>query len=411
MRKLLRFVGYTLALLVVAVGAFLAYVAITGIPKYPPGKIERRVEITPEKVARGRKLASLTCFNCHQDPTTSRLTGKQISDAPKQFGIIFSKNITKDPAHGIGTWTDGELIYLLRTGVDRTGQYLPPYMPRYPLFSDEDIESLVAFLRSDDPIVTATATDPPGRTQASFLTKVLSHTVFKPLPFPKEPVPMPSPSDKVAYGRYLSSGIGCYGCHSADFKTMDELVPEKSKGFFGGGNPLLDQRGETIPTANITPDETTGIGRWSEDDFDRVLRFGVRPDRKVILYPMVPMPDLTREDTAALYAYLKSVPKISHAVARPPRQEVAADASDGKKLYYKYGCPACHGDHGVGIGDLRRAVEHYPTDAQLVAWIKNPSSFKPGTKMPTWDGVIAETDYPALIAYVKELGASSARSP
>src|SRR5215831_17607035 len=186
MRKLLRFVGYTLALLVVAVGAFLAYVAITGIPKYPPGKIERRVEITPEKVARGRKLASLTCFNCHQDPTTSRLTGKQISDAPKQFGIIFSKNITKDSEHGIGTWTDGQLIYLLRTGIDRTGQYLPPYMPRVALMSDDDVESVVAFLRSDDPLVAPAAEDPPGRTQPSFLTKVLSHTVFKPLPYPKE---------------------------------------------------------------------------------------------------------------------------------------------------------------------------------------------------------------------------------
>jgi mono/diheme cytochrome c family protein len=411
MRKLLRIVGYILALIVVAVGAFLAYVAITGIPKYPPGKVERRVEVTPEKVARGRKIASLSCFNCHQNPTTGKLTGKQIADAPKQFGPIFSKNITKDPTHGIGTWTDGELIYLLRTGVDRHGQYLPPYMPKLPLMSDDDLESVVAFLRSDDPLVEPSTVDPPGVTQPSFLTKVLSHTVFKPLPYPRDRVGMPSPSDKVAYGRYLSSSIGCYGCHSADFKTMDELVPEKTKGFFGGGNPLLDQRGETVPTANLTFDEATGIGRWSEEDFDRALRYGVRPDRTVVLYPMVPMPELTREDTAALYAYLKTVPKQVHAVARPQRQPVAADASEGKKLYYRYGCPACHGDNGVGIGDLRKAVEHYPTDAQLVAWIKNPSSFKPGTKMPTWDGVIPEADYPALIAYTKELGATRASSP
>ena len=40
-----------------------------------------------------------------------------------------------------------------------------------------------------------------------------------------------------------------------------------------------------------------------------------------------------------------------------------------------------------------------------MAWVKHPSTFKPGTKMPTWDGVIPDADDPALIAYVKELGA------
>src|SRR5262249_14318935 len=42
MQRILRVTGYALGLIVVALGAFLAYVAITGIPKYPPGKIERR---------------------------------------------------------------------------------------------------------------------------------------------------------------------------------------------------------------------------------------------------------------------------------------------------------------------------------------------------------------------------------
>jgi mono/diheme cytochrome c family protein len=404
MRKVLRFVGLLLLLLVVAAGAFLAYVAVTGIPKYPTVRIDRRVEITPEKVERGRKLASLTCISCHQDPTTGKLTGKLLVDAPKEFGPIYSKNITHDPAHGIGGWTDGELLYFLRTGVHRTGQYVPPYMPKLPLLSDDDLESIVAFVRSDDPLMAASTADPPGQTRPSFLTKVLSHTVFKPLPYPKERIQAPAAADRVAYGRYLSSAIGCFACHSADFKTMNELEPEKSAGYFGGGNAMLDQSGQTVVTANITFDEATGIGRWSDEDFDRAIRTGVRPDRRVLSFPMVPMPELTREDTAALYAYLATVPKLVHAVARPAPRAVAADSSDGKKLYYKYGCPSCHGDHGVGIGDLRKAAEHYPTDSQLVAWIKNPSSFKPGTKMPTWDGVISETDYPALIAYVKELG-------
>jgi cytochrome c2 len=171
----------------------------------------------------------------------------------------------------------------------------------------------------------------------------------------------------------------------------------------GGGNPLLDQTGALVRSANITFDEETGIGKWSESDFARALRYGVRPDRTVLVYPMVPIPELTEGDAAALYAYLKTVPRMRNAVARP-EYRVAADASEGKRLYYRYGCPSCHGNTGVGIADLRQATKHYPTDAAIEAWIRNPSSFKPGTRMPTWDGVIQQSEYPALIEYVKELG-------
>ena len=184
---------------------------------------------------------------------------------------------------------------------------------------------------------------------------------------------------------------------------MNELDPEKSAGYMGGGNELRDQSGAIIRSANITFDEETGIGKWSEAEFARAVRDGVRPDKSVLLYPMEMMPELTEEDAGALYAYLKTVPKLRHAVARQ-EHKVLADASEGKKLYYKYGCVACHGTTGVGIADLRQAAQHYPNDKLLAAWIRNPGTFKPGTKMPTWDGVIPESEYPALIAYVKELG-------
>ena len=406
MRKLLKGLGILLLLVVGAAAVFAAYVAVTGIPKYEPGRLQMRIEVTPEKVERGRKYAQILCASCHEDPTTHRLTGKRMMDAPREFGVIYSKNITKDPVKGIGSWTDGELVYLLRTGIDRTGQYLPPWMAKFPHLSDDDLESIVAFLRSDDPLVAPAAVDPPGKTRPTYLSKFLTHTVFRPLPFPKERIVAPATTDKVAYGEYLSSSLGCFGCHSADFKTMNELEPEKSKGFMGGGNPLLDQTGALVRSANITSDEETGIGKWSESDFARALRIGVRPDRTVLVYPMSPVPELTEEDAAALYAYLKTVPKVRHAVARP-EYRATGDASEGKRLYYRYGCPSCHGDAGVGVADLRQAAKHYPTDAAIEAWIKNPSSFKPGTRMPTWEGVIQQSEFPALIEYVKELGGKS----
>src|SRR5215470_12954726 len=126
MKKAFKVLLFGVLGILLAVGAFLAYVAATGIPKYAPGNLQMKVEITPEKVARGKKFAGLLCATCHMDPTTRKLTGKRMVDAPPEFGMIFSKNITKDPSAGIGSWTDGQIIYLLRTGIDRTGQYLPP---------------------------------------------------------------------------------------------------------------------------------------------------------------------------------------------------------------------------------------------------------------------------------------------
>ena len=404
MKRTLKILGTVVLVLGVAVAGFATYVAVTGIPRYEPGPLSTKVEVTPEKVARGRKYAGLLCAGCHMDPTTRRLTGKRMVDMPAEFGVAYSKNITQHPVKGIGSWTDGEILYLLRTGVDRGGQYIPPYMVKLPLLSDDDLESIVAFLRSDDPLVAPLAVDPPGRTRPSFLTKLLSHVTFKPLPFPRQRITAPPVTDKVAYGRYLSSSLGCFACHSADFKTMNELEPERSAGYMAGGNPLLDQNGDVVRSANVTFDEETGIGKWSEADFTRALRTGVRPDRRVLLYPMEPMPELTEEDAAALYAYLRTVPKLSNPVPRPERRALAADASEGKKTYYRYGCVSCHGESGVGLADLRQAAQHYPADEQLEAWIKNPASFKPGTKMPAWEGVIQPDEYASLIAYVKELG-------
>ena len=117
------------------------------------------------------------------------------------------------------------------------------------------------------------------------------------------------------------------------------------------------------------------------------------------------IPDLTNEEGSAIYAYLRSVPPIRHAVARsaPP---VPADPEklDGKVLYERYGCVSCHGDDGVGIADLRQAGEHFPVHEALKAWIQDAPAIRPGTRMPGWRKVIREQDYEPLIDHVLQLG-------
>lgn len=404
MRKAFKIAIFVLAGVATLVGAFVAFVAIRGIPHYQPERVELAVESTPERVARGHKLAKLLCVGCHLDPSTRQLTGKFMADAPPEFGHIFSRNITRDPEHGIGSWSDAEIAVLLRTGIARDGRYIPPYMSKLPHLADEDLFSIIAFLRSDDPLVAPVPRDPPGQSEPSFLTKLLSNLVFKPLPFPQKAIPLPPESNQVAYGRYLVFNLDCWTCHSADFKTMNVMEPEKTPGYLGGGNLLLDLDHRVVRSANITFDAETGIGRWSKEDFVRAMRQGVRPDHRPVLYPMMPMPDLSDSDLSAIYAYLKTVPKLYHAVERAAPPKIAGE-DQGKKLYYRYGCYGCHGDDGVGIADLRQAAVHFPTDAALIQWIRNAPSIKPGTTMPKWEGIIKDEEFPLLAAYVKKLGA------
>src|SRR5262249_13171483 len=137
-RKVLKGVGMVVGgLLVLAFVAFLA-IEIRGVPKYPTERVELKVDTSPERVARGKKWATMLCAECHADPTTQKLTGKRLLDAPKSFGVVYSKNITKDPIKGIGKWTDGELAYLIRTGLRKDGQYVPPPMPKFEYLADED---------------------------------------------------------------------------------------------------------------------------------------------------------------------------------------------------------------------------------------------------------------------------------
>lgn len=400
LRKVLTWLVRGLAAAVLLLAAFALYVQLDGMPTFRHRAPSRSVEVTAERVERGRKLVSLTCVGCHLNQETGKLTGKHMADLPPAFGAIYSKNITRSKTHGIGGWSDGDLAYLLRTGVRPDGTYVPPYMIKLPHASDEDLDAILAFLRSDDPLVAASDVAPPGESAPSFLVKALSHTVMRPLPFPEQVVKAPAKTDPVAYGRYLTYSLDCFSCHSADFKSVNLLDPPKSVGFMAGGNRLQALDGSTILSANITPDDETGIGRMTLADFTRTVKHGVRPDGYALQYPMLPAATLDDGELAAIYAYLRTVPKVHHAVER---KAAPAAVDQGKRVYDRYGCVACHGDTGVGIGDLRAANRNYPDDAELLRWILDAPSLKPGTRMPAWRGIVAESDYPALLGHVRKL--------
>lgn len=104
------------------------------------------------------------------------------------------------------------------------------------------------------------------------------------------------PDDPLARGRYLARIANCAACH-----TREGGAP------MAGGLALRTGAG-TVYSTNITPDPETGLGRYTLDDFDRAVRQGVARDGKR-LYPAMPYTSyarLTRDDVAALYAWMRT---------------------------------------------------------------------------------------------------------
>lgn len=315
MKRLLKYLGITLGVLISAILVFALYVNFSDIPSYSVEKIEYHSVSTPESVERGKILALMLCSGCHRNIETGKLTGMRMLEAPPEFGVINSANITQDKQYGIGEWTDAEILYLLRTGIKRDGKYAPPYMAKLPNMADEDINAIISFLKSDDPMVAADATaDRP--TEPAFLTKLLCKVAWKPFPLPTEPIPMPDTNNTVTLGKYLAHNLECFSCHSSDFKTNNFIQPELSEGYFAGGNKPLDRQGRVMLTPNLTPDMETGLGKWTKANFVKAVKSGIVDNSPALAYPMLPYTHLTDAEVGAIYDYLMTIPPINNKVER-----------------------------------------------------------------------------------------------
>ncbi|MEN8125196.1 MAG: c-type cytochrome [Bacteroidota bacterium] len=312
--KILKSIGIILGviLLLLLIGSLI--INSRPIPTYEKANFNFKHNSSPEAIIRGKKLTMMLCASCHTNRKTGKLTGDQMLDAPAEFGKIYSQNITQDKEFGIGNYTDAELVYLLRTGIKNNGQYSPPYMAKLPTMADDDINAIIAFLRSNDPMVIADNT-PDKPCEPSFLTKVLSRIAFKPFPMPDKPISMPDTTNMVALGNYLGNNFECFSCHSADFKTNDFLSPPNSVGYYGGGNKPLNLQGKIMPTPNLTPHET-GIKNWTKEEFIKAVKNGNGKDGKPLRYPMNPYSNLTDIEAGAIYDYLQTVQPINNLVEK-----------------------------------------------------------------------------------------------
>ncbi len=109
-------------------------------------------------------------------------------------------------------------------------------------------------------------------------------------------------------GEYLAKAGGCVGCHTEDKEGAQP---------FAGGRALKTPFG-TFYGPNITPDAKAGLGRWTEDDFIRAMRFGDRPDGANYFpaFPYTSFTKITDGDLKDLWAYLRTL-KTSSQPSRP----------------------------------------------------------------------------------------------
>ncbi len=305
-------------------GAGAAYVAFL-LPSHRAAP-DVRVERTEARLARGKYLYEhvANCGDCHSGIDESRFgfpvipgeagKGRVMPAGMGLPGTVVAANLTPDPETGIGSLTDGQIIRAVREGIGHDGRPLFPLMPyaEYSSLSDDDVQALVAYLRT----LPAIRHQLPS-TKVSFPMNV----IMRFLPKPVDSVPSP-PSDPVSRGKYLTRISGCRFCHS----PFEKGRPVEGRDFSGGHEFQLAANARVV-SANLTPDQETGIGRWTEQEFlDQFAQFreyaAGTPPKVDYPYntnmPWLGLSGVSDSDLKAIFAYLRTVNPVRNAVVTHP---------------------------------------------------------------------------------------------
>ncbi len=283
------------SLLTLLVGA----IAITGglglKAFYFPGVLaapDLTVAGTAEQVARGEYLVNISCIGCHSsvgadgNPTEQHpLTGGWNIAAAEGFGFagdMVTENLT--PGGKLAGYSDGELFRVLRHSVNNRGQRLVfmDFMP-YKQLSDDDIEAIIAYLRSLPPNENTVETGD----KLAYLGLMMKGAGMLSTETGMASVTAPAEGISAEYGAYVALYGDCRGCHGS---TM-EGVAESSMGA-------------------AVPNPRPLVGTLSEEQFLTMMRTGVRPSGTPFSddMPWQFASRMSDNDLRALYAYLRAAP-------------------------------------------------------------------------------------------------------
>jgi len=302
-----------LVLLAIAGGALYALTIPSALPftALPPHTVD---------LDNGKDLFHVGgCASCHATPAQEDRTRLGGGLALKtDFGTFRPPNISPDPRHGIGAWSELEFANAMLRGIGRGGEHLYPSFPytSYQRMSLNDVRDLFAFTKTLPPDATPSAAHelpfPFNLRRALGLWKLLYLDG-------KTFVPDPSREAQLNRGAYLIEGPGhCAECHS----PRDVLGGiQADRRFSGGPNP--EGKG-WVP--NITP-HPDGLASWSANDIAYLLESGFTPEYDSVGSSMADVvtnaSKLSAGDRAAMAAYLKSLPP------RPGKPPPRTDSDGG----------------------------------------------------------------------------------
>lgn len=342
-------------------------------------------QVDDSVVARGEYLAQAAdCAACHTAPQGgSTYSGGYAIQSP--MGDIYSSNITPSKQFGIGGWSESDFAKAVRGGVTPDGTHLYPAMPydAYAGITDDDIHAMYEyFMQGVQPVDEA----PQRQTELSFPFSQRWLMAGWNLLFTDNQrfTSKPDEGPEVARGRYLVDNLAhCSTCHT----PRNALMASDGDRYLAG-SPL---GGWFAP--NITPDEVSGIGNWSDQELVDYLKNGHVEGKGVAAGSMAEAVErsfrfLKDEDLYAMVSYLRTVPahstseqeqaayhygdasgtpydfqdrstQITKQDVRKGRKSqagVMADASDFSGLtngavLYESSCSSCHQLNGSGTSD------------------------------------------------------------
>lgn len=275
----------------------------------PPPVPQIDIQASEAEKRGGRLYRVAGCVGCHSPPfpEAKHLGGDR--DLPTVFGRFYAPNISPDPIDGIGDWTKEDFFRAMRKGKSPKNK---PYWPTFPYMaytkmSDQDINDLWAYLRSQKPVKGKTK---PKELNPNYkipgLIKIWRWMEFK----QGEYVPDPNLNEQENRGRYLSQSVAyCDQCHTPR-NRLGRLV--KKYYMAGGSNP-----GKSEVHPNLTTHKEKGIGLWSSSDIVTFLSTGAKPNGDMADHNQIMAEKIedsysyfSEEDKIAIAAYLKSLKPI-----------------------------------------------------------------------------------------------------
>jgi mono/diheme cytochrome c family protein len=376
-----------------------------------------------DTVKRGAYVARTgDCMACHSLPDKPEYGGGLAIESP--FGAIYATNISPDPVHGIGTYTEKEFSDAVRGGVRKDGGHLYPAMPypSYAKMTDQDIHDLYVYMmKGVEPVaVAAPITDLPFPFSQRWGLMFWNWTFGQSDSFKNDP----AQSAQINRGAYLVQAAGhCGSCHTPRNMFFGEKAYDGADSDFLAGAELNEWN---TPDLRASGRATKGMASWSEADITEYLRTG-RNQYAAVAGEMTSVIEhstsqMAEEDVRAMAAYLKTLPPV--AASGKPAETLAQERkatethltgatnlNGGERLYLD-NCAACHFVTGQGAPKVfpplaGNSLAEAENPAGLISVILNgarlPSTFDLPTRlaMPDFGWRLSDKQVADLATFVR----------